>query len=140
MRRRQTLSAIGSGIAITLAGCSSITGGGGASKEIVTNDYSDVLKASLGSLENTEVLGTDAVIVPVTVENTGDSNIEVGLQAEFYDGDTNIGTDDASKYSPKEIPSGEKKEFDQGVEGRKDDVTKVEVMLRDPENIESDSL
>lgn len=129
MQRRQVISIVSSGAIVALAGCS---GSSGASKEVVSNAYSDTLNTSLGSLENTQVLGTDAVVLPVTIENTGDSAVTFVLKTEFYDGDTIVGTDEASSL-PEEIEPGVSKEFEEAIEGRKEDVTRVEVTIQEPD-------
>lgn len=126
MQRRQLISVVGSGAVVALSGCSESSG---ASKEIISNAYSNTINTSFGSLNNAKILGTDAVVLPVIVENMGDSPIEFGLQTQFYDGNTVIGTDEASEVTPKKVGAGVSKEFEEAIEGRKEDVTKVEVQI-----------
>lgn len=128
MQRRTILK--GTAIAATggltsLAGCS-IIGGGGPSGEVTTNDF-DTITVESHRLENSTVLGTEAVVGIVTVKNTGSEPTEVALDVTMYDGDTVVASDDATVDETVEPDTS--KEISEAYEGRKEDVTRYEISL-----------
>lgn len=135
MKRRTLLKgasiAVATGSVTALSGCTgSLGGGGGASGEVTTNEF-DNLSVEEHRLENTTVLGTEAVAVVATVENTGDEPIELALDVTLYDGDTIVGGDDATV--DETIEPGTSKEISEAHEGRKEDVTRYEISITEQE-------
>lgn len=129
MERRTFMKSVGiaSTTGITaLAGCSAIGGSGGASGEVTENAF-DNLTVESHRLENTTVLGTEAVAGVVTVKNTGSEAIDLALDVTMYDGDTVVASDDATV--DETIDPGTSKEISEAYEGRKEDVTRYEISI-----------
>lgn len=114
-----------------LAGCSG-SGNGGAKGEVVTNETDGDIEVTEMSLKNTTILGTEAVVAEITAENTTSETIPVGVVTEFYDGDTKIGTDEQMEFVAEyEVEAETSQRLEEGIEGRKDDVSSFEVTVVD---------
>jgi len=132
-RREYTLaiSSIAVGSMTTLAGCSSVSGPSG---EVITNEFANVEVSDL-QIENTEVLGTNAVQAKFVLENTGTEETNVHVKTEFYNDDVLVGTDDASYVNSVTVSPGDRVEETQAIEGRVEDVTSYEINLLKAESV-----
>lgn len=127
MERRSMLKGVAvaaTGSLAALAGCATI--GGGASGEVTTNEFDNITVES-HRLENSTVLGTEAVVGIVTVKNTGSESVEVALDVTMYDGETIVAADDATVDETVEPDSS--MEISEAYEGRKGEVTRYEISL-----------
>ncbi|TKX60756.1 twin-arginine translocation signal domain-containing protein [Halorubrum sp. ASP1] len=112
----------------SLAGCS----GGSPSSSVVTNEF-DSITVESSRLENTEMFGTEVVNALVTVKNSSNEAIEVGLNITLYDGDTIVASDEATV--DETIPANTSKEISEAHEGRMDNVSRYEISLTEPEGL-----
>lgn len=123
---------VATGGLVALGGCS---GSAESSGKVVKNELEGNLEVTEMSLKNTTVLGTKAVVAEITIENSADEKIPIGIETNFYDGDTKIGTDQSMKYVPEyEVEGCTSKRVQEGIEGRKKDVSKYEVSIFDKRN------
>lgn len=122
------LGALATGTATALAGCSGGLGGGGSPGEVVENELEGDVSVTDQSLENAEYLGTDVVVSYLTLSNSTSEPITVEIETVYYDGDTRFGTDDRDSGS-YEVPAEGSVEADEGIPGRKDDVTNYEISI-----------
>lgn len=135
INRREYSLAIGSiaaGTMTALAGCSSLSGPSG---EVITNEFEHIEVSDL-QIEDTEVLGTNAVQAKFVLENTGTEETDIRIKTEFYNDDVVVGTNGAPEYSASTTVSpGDRVEETQAIEGRVDDITYYEISLLESESI-----
>lgn len=126
--RRRLLGSIGAATVAGLAGC---TGSSDEpTVEVVENEFEGDLELEDHTVENGEVLGTDAIIAKGTVTNVSDEMIEATIGAEFYDSDdTLLGEDEPEEYSGTEIEPDQSREYQQAIEGDAENVARVELRV-----------
>lgn len=122
-RRRVLLGGLTTATA-ALAGC--MGGSNKPSGEVSTNKLSDTLTVTDHAPAERTILGTDAVAVDITLENTTSSEATAYVQTVFYQGDTQVGTD-STGYGGKPIPANTKKQVTEAIEGTFDDVDRYEI-------------
>ncbi|AWB26269.1 hypothetical protein HARCEL1_00315 [Halococcoides cellulosivorans] len=92
----------------------------------MTNEF-DNLDVKSHRLENTTILGTEAVNCIVTAENTGNEPIALALNVTLYDGDTIVASDEPTV--DETVRPGNSKEISEAHEGRKENVTRYEISI-----------
>lgn len=112
----------------SLAGCSDDS----ASSSVVTNEF-DSITVESSRLENTQQLGTEVVQAVVTVNNSSSEAVDVALDVTMYDGETIVAADDAT--IDETIPANSSKEIAEPYEGRKEQVSRYEISLTEPQGI-----
>lgn len=84
------------------------------------------------SLENATILGTNVVVANLTIKNPASEDIPINIETEYFDGETTIGMDGTLEYSNEcNIEAGVSRRAQEGIEGRKKDVSRFEVTLLD---------
>lgn len=129
-RRRVVAAAVA---LVAVPGCSLLGGASAPSVEVVENAFAGDLELSDHEVEEDEIAGFEAVVVHGTATNTTDESIRAGIGARFYDADGRLVGRDGPAFTGTEIPPDEPHRYDRLVEGRFEDVDRIELRVVTPQ-------